>query len=110
MPCSRRSSPPGTPKKGNGEADILVTLVIEMLTTEGSTRSAISAMDSEPTCSEGFGTTVTGLGAPLVSAAISGCRELADLAQPEPATVARTSKGVVNRRVIITDISSGLAG
>src|SRR4051812_16446190 len=109
MPCSRRSSPPCGPKNGNGEALILVTFVIEMLTTEGNTRSVMSAIDSLPTCKDGFGMTVTGVVAPLVSAAISGCRVLADFAQPAAATVARTSKGVVNRRVIITKLSSGLA-
>ena len=66
------------------DPDILVTLVIEMFTTEGSTRSVMSAIDSPPgRVSAGFATTVTGAGAPPVSAEISGwiC-ELADLVQP----------------------------
>ena len=69
------------------DALIFVTLVIEMFTTEGSTRSVISAIDSEPTrFSSGFGKTVTGVAVPRVSAAISGWGEPPDLAQPAAAT------------------------
>src|SRR5450755_4355389 len=91
------------------EPDIFVTLVIEMFTTEGSTRSVMSAIDSPPArVSAGFGNTVTGAGDPAVSAAISGwiC-EPPDFAQPLCASAARPiptkTNGLVNRRVIITE-------
>src|SRR6185369_12800937 len=90
MPCSRRSSCPCGPKKGMngiGDALILVTLVIEMLTTEGNTRSVMSAIDSAPTrFSAAFGTTVTGAALVRVSAAISGGGAPPDFAQPAAAT------------------------
>src|SRR6478609_4247529 len=93
---------------GKGEALILVTLVIEMFTTEGNTRSVMSAIDSGPPwLSTGFGTTVTGVELARVSAAISGWGEPPVLAQPAaatPAIVASASKGGVNRRVVIDGI------
>src|SRR4051812_46829041 len=108
MPCSRRSSWPCGPKngmKGSGDADIFETLVIEIFTTEGSTRSVMSAIDSAPTrLKTGFGRTVTGVVLARVSAAISGWTEPPDLAQPAaatPAIVARASKGVDRGRLII---------
>jgi hypothetical protein len=95
-------------------ADIFVTLVIEIFTTEGSTRSVMSAIDSAPTrVKAGFGTTVTGAGAPPLSAAISGwiC-ELPDLVQPldAAATIPTKTKGLVNRRLIIAEFPRIYAG
>jgi hypothetical protein len=78
---------------------------MEMFTTEGSTLSVMSAIDSAPTrVSTGLGKTVTGALLPRVSAAISGWGEAPDLAHPAaatPATAANASKGVVNRQGII---------
>src|SRR5450432_2699539 len=91
--------------------DILVTFVIEIFTTEGSTRSVMSAIDSPPArVSAGFDTTVTGAAGPRVSAAISGCIcEFTDLVQPPEAaaSAATRSRGFVNRRVIIADFLKG---
>src|SRR5689334_11669276 len=63
IPCAWRSLGPPPPKNGNIDCGWRCTTVVEMVTTEGNTRSATSAIETAPlalTCvNAGWPSTVT---------------------------------------------------